>query len=253
MSHRRRVMAGNWKMYKTLAETRAFFSAFTPAVANCLHADIVIAPPFTAISTAVDATKGTNISIGGQNLSWSKEGAFTGEISAGMLVEAGCKYVIVGHSERRQLFRESDDNVAKKSLMALSVGLTPIVCVGETDEERSNGLEKEVLERQFNHGPGALTPEVFSLILLAYEPVWAIGTGKVATPEIAAAAHAFLRKCAAQKFSVAHASAFRILYGGSVKPDNIKGLMAQEELDGALVGGASLDPKSFASIVNFLG
>jgi len=253
MSHRRRVMAGNWKMYKTLAETRAFFSAFTPAVANSTHADIVIAPPFTAISTAVDATKSTNIAISGQNLSWSKEGAFTGEVSAGMLVEAGCKYVIVGHSERRQLFRESDDNVAKKSLMALSVGLTPIVCVGETDEERTNGLEKEVLERQFKHGPGALTPDEFSRILLAYEPVWAIGTGKVATPEIAAAAHAFLRQTAAKTFSVAHASALRILYGGSVKPDNIKGLMAQEELDGALVGGASLDPKSFASIVNFLG
>ncbi|HEX4380543.1 MAG TPA: triose-phosphate isomerase [Candidatus Acidoferrum sp.] len=253
MSHRRRVMAGNWKMYKTLAETRAFFSAFTPAVANSTHADIVIAPPFTAISTAVEATKSTNIGIGGQNLSWSKEGAFTGEISAGMLVEAGCKYVIVGHSERRQLFRESDDNVAKKSLMALSVGLTPIVCIGETDEDRSNGLEKEVLERQFNHGPGALTADEFSRILLAYEPVWAIGTGKVATPEIAAAAHSFIRRCAAEKFSVAHASAVRILYGGSVKPDNIKGLMAQDELDGTLVGGASLDPKSFASIVNFLG
>jgi triosephosphate isomerase len=240
-------------MYKTLAETRAFFSAFTPAVANCTHADIVIAPPFTAISTAADATKGTNIAIGGQNLSWSKDGAFTGEISAAMLVEAGCKYVIVGHSERRQLFRESDDNVAKKSLMALSAGLTPIVCVGETDEERTNGLEKEVLERQFTNGPGALTPDEFSRILLAYEPVWAIGTGKVATPEIAAAAHAFIRQTAAKKFSVAHASALRILYGGSVKPDNIKGLMAQEELDGVLVGGASLDPKSFASIVNFLG
>src|SRR5215467_1252458 len=233
MSHRRRVMAGNWKMYKTLAETRAFFSAFTPAVANCTHADIVIAPPFTAISTAVDATKSTNIAISGQNLSWSKEGAFTGEISAAMLAEAGCKYVIVGHSERRQLFRESDDNVAKKSLMALSVGLTPIVCVGETDEERSNGLEKEVLERQFNHGPGALTADEFSRILLAYEPVWAIGTGKVATPEIAAAAHGFLRQCAESKFSTQAASALRILYGGSVKPDNIQGLMAQSELDGA--------------------
>jgi triosephosphate isomerase (TIM) len=251
MSHRRRVMAGNWKMYKTLAETRAFFSAFNPAVANSTQVDIVIAPPFTAISTAVEATTSTNIAIGGQNLSWSKEGAFTGEISAAMLVEAGCKYVIVGHSERRQIFRETDDNVAKKSLTALTVGLTPIICIGETDEERSNGLEKEVLERQFNNGPGALTADEFSRILLAYEPVWAIGTGKVATPEIAAAAHAFIRQCAAQKYSVAHASALRILYGGSVKPDNIKGLMAQDELDGVLVGGASLDPKSFASIVNF--
>jgi triosephosphate isomerase len=137
--------------------------------------------------------------------------------------------------------------------MALSVGLSPVVCVGETDEERTNGLEQEVLKRQFVNGPGALTADEFSRILLAYEPVWAIGTGKVATPEIAAAAHSFLRRCAGEKFSVAHASALRILYGGSVKPDNIKGLMAQEELDGVLVGGASLDPKSFASIVNFQG
>jgi triosephosphate isomerase (TIM) len=248
---RRRVIAGNWKMFKTLAETRAFFSAFNPLVANSTHCDVVVAPPFTAISTAVEATRSTNVCISGQNVSWSKEGPFTGEVSAVMLAEAGCKYVIVGHSERRQLFRETDDNVAKKSLMALSVGLTPIVCVGETDEERTAGLEQEVLKRQFIGGPGALTADEFSRILMAYEPVWAIGTGKTATPEIAAAAHAFIRKCAGERFSVAQASALRILYGGSVKPDNIKGLMAQHELDGALVGGASLDPKSFASIVNF--
>jgi triosephosphate isomerase len=248
---RRRVIAGNWKMFKTLAETRAFFSAFNPLVAGSTHCDMVIAPPFTAISTAVEATKGTEIAIGGQNISWSKEGAFTGEVSASMLAEAGCRYVIVGHSERRQLFRETDDNVAKKSLMALSVGLTPIVCVGETDEERSNGLEQQILKRQFTGGPGALTAEEFSRILLAYEPIWAIGTGKVATPEIAATAHRFIRACAVEQFSTAHAAALRILYGGSVKPDNIKGLMAQEELDGALVGGASLDPESFAAIVNF--
>jgi triosephosphate isomerase len=248
---RRRVIAGNWKMFKTLAETRVFFSAFNPLVADSNHCDIVVAPPFTAISTAVEATKSTNIAISGQNVSWSKEGAFTGEVSAQMLAEAGCRYVIIGHSERRQLFRETDDNVAKKSLMALSVGLIPIVCVGETDEQRSAGLEKEILQRQFTGGPGALTPAEFSRILLAYEPVWAIGTGKTATPEIAAQAHRFLRRCAAEQFSPAQASALRILYGGSVKPDNIQGLMAQEELDGALVGGASLDAKSFASIVNF--
>jgi triosephosphate isomerase len=248
---RRRIIAGNWKMYKTIAETRAFFSAFTPLVAKSTHCDIVVAPPYTAISAAAEAAKSTNITIGGQNVSWSKEGAFTGEISAPMLVEAGCRYVIVGHSERRQLFRETDDNVAKKSLMALSAGLIPIVCLGESDEERTNGLEQEVLRRQFTGGPGALTPDEFSRILIAYEPVWAIGTGKVATPEIAAAAHKFIRQCAAQQFSAAHASSLRILYGGSVKPDNVKGLMAQQELDGALVGGASLDPKSFAAIVDF--
>ena len=248
---RRRVIAGNWKMYKTIAETRAFFSAFTPLVAKSTHCDIVVAPPYTAIAGAAEAAKSTNIAIAGQNVSWSKEGAFTGEISAPMLVEAGCRYVIVGHSERRELFRETDDNVAKKSLMALSAGLMPIVCLGESDEERTNGLEQEVLRRQFTGGPGALTPDEFSRILIAYEPVWAIGTGKVATPEIAAAAHKFIRQCAAEQFSPAHAATLRILYGGSVKPDNVKGLMAQQELDGALVGGASLDPKSFAAIVNF--
>ncbi len=248
---RRRVIAGNWKMYKTLVDTRAFFSSFLPLVAASKHCDIVVAPPFTAVSTAVDAAKGSSVAIAGQNLSWSKEGAFTGEVSAPMLVEAGCRYVIIGHSERRQLFRETDDNVAKKTLVALESGLTPIVCLGETQEDRDAGLAEAVLSRQFNGGPGALTPEEFSRILIAYEPVWAIGTGRTATPEIAAEAHRMLRRCAGAKFSVRHASALRILYGGSVKPDNIHGLMAQEELDGALVGGASLDPKSFAALVNF--
>jgi triosephosphate isomerase (TIM) len=248
---RRRVIAGNWKMFKTQAETRAFFSAFAPLVAGSKHCDIVIAPPFTDIPAAVEAAKNTNIAIAGQNLSWSKKGAFTGEVSAPMLAEAGCRYVIIGHSERRQLFRETDDNVAKKSLMALASGLIPIVCLGETQEERDANLTEQVLTRQFVGGPGALTPEEFSRILLAYEPVWAIGTGRTATPEIAADAHALLRRCAGESFSIHLASALRILYGGSVKPDNIKGLMAQEELDGALVGGASLDAKSFASIVNF--
>lgn len=248
---RRRVIAGNWKMFKTLAETRSFFSSFLPLVRSSRHCDIVVAPPFTALSTAVEVAKGSTVAISGQNVSWSKEGAFTGEVSAGMLAEAGCRYVIIGHSERRQLFRETDDNVAKKTLMALSTGLTPIVCVGETQEEREGGLAEEVLQRQFNGGPGALTTEEFSRILLAYEPVWAIGTGRTATPEIAADAHRILRRCAGEKFSIHLASELRILYGGSVKPDNIKGLMAQEELDGALVGGASLDAKSFAAIVNY--
>jgi len=236
-------------MYKTLAETRMFFSGFLPLVTDCRNCDIVIAPPATAISTAAEAAKGSNVFIAGQNVSWSKEGAFTGEVSARMLAEAGCKYVIIGHSERRQIFRETDDNVAKKTLMALQGGLTPIVCLGETEEDRESGFTEEVLQRQFAGGPGALTPEEFSRILLAYEPVWAIGTGKTATPEIAAKAHLFLRECAGRQFSTEHALALRILYGGSVKPDNIQGLMAQEELDGALVGGASLDAKSFATIV----
>jgi triosephosphate isomerase len=247
---RRRVIAGNWKMFKTQAEARAFFSAFVPLVGGAQHCDIVIAPPFTAISAAVEAARGSNVAIGAQDVFWEKEGAFTGEIAPPMLVEAGCGYVIIGHSERRQYFGETEQTVAKKTKAALAVGLTPIVCVGELLEHREAGRTEEVCERQFLGGPGALTPEEFSRILIAYEPVWAIGTGKTATPEIAADAHRFLRKCAERKFSSEQAQAVRILYGGSVKPDNIQGLMAQEELDGALVGGASLDAKSFASIVN---
>ncbi len=248
---RRRVIAGNWKMYKTQAETRAFFAAFAPLVANAAHCDIVVAPPFPAIPAAVEAARGTSIAIAGQDVFWEKEGAFTGEVSAGMLAEAGCRYVIIGHSERRQFFSETDQNVARKAKAALAAGLIPIVCVGEMLADRDAGRTEPVLEQQFRGGPGALTIGEFSRILLAYEPVWAIGTGRTATPEIAAAAHRFLRQCAAEQFSAERASALRILYGGSVKPDNIRGLMAQEELDGALVGGASLEAKSFAAIVHY--
>jgi triosephosphate isomerase len=250
-SKRRRVIAGNWKMFKTQAETRAFFSAFAPLVADTKHCDIVIAPPYTAIAAAVECTRGTNIGIGGQNVFWEKEGAFTGEISAQMLVESGCRYVIIGHSERRQYFGDTEETVAKKTKSAIAAGLIPIVCVGESLAQREAGHTEKICHGQFTGGPGALTPDEFSRILIAYEPVWAIGTGKTATPEIAAAAHRFIRKCAADKFGGERGAALRILYGGSVKPDNIKGLMAQEELDGALVGGSSLDAKSFASIANF--
>jgi triosephosphate isomerase (TIM) len=246
---RRRVMAGNWKMYKTQAETRAFFAAFNPLVAGVTDCDIVIASPFTDIPAAVEATKGTRIGISAQNVYWEKEGAFTGEISPGMLVEAGCRYAIVGHSERRQFFGETNETVQKKTKAALAAGLTPIVCVGEMLADREAGNTEKVIESQFKGSVGALTGEEFSRILIAYEPVWAIGTGRTATPEIAAAVHKFVRQCLAAQFSVSHASGLGILYGGSVKPDNIQGLMAQEELDGALVGGASLDAKSFASIV----
>jgi triosephosphate isomerase len=237
-------------MYKTQADTRAFFSAFLPLVSGTRRCEMVIAPPFTAIAAAVEAARGSNVAIGAQNVFWEKEGAFTGEVAAPMLVEAGCRYVIIGHSERRQYFGETEQTVAKKTKAALAAGLTPIVCVGELLEHREGGRTEEICDTQFTGGPGALTPEEFSRILVAYEPVWAIGTGKTATPEIAAAAHRFLRQCAERKFSAAQAQALRILYGGSVKPDNIQGLMAQEELDGALVGGASLDAKSFAAIVS---
>ena len=247
---RRPVIAGNWKMYKTGAETRAFFDAFLPLVATSKHCDIVVAPPFTAIGAAVDAARGSAVRIAAQNLHWEREGAFTGEISARMLVDAGCIGVIIGHSERRQYFGETDESVHRKTKAALEAGLMPIVCVGETLSEREGDLTDSVLQRQFEKGLGALTPAEFSRILIAYEPVWAIGTGRTATPELAADAHRHIRNLAAARFTE-QASALRILYGGSVKPDNVKGLMAQDGIDGALVGGASLDPKSFAAIVNF--
>jgi len=238
-------------MYKTQAETRVFFDVFLPLIANSRHCDIVVAPPFTALDVAAKAARGTSVAIAAQNVHGQKEGAFTGEICAPMIVEVGCTAVIIGHSERRQYYNESDESVHRKTKAALEEGLTPIVCVGEILSEREGNLTEAVLKRQFEGGLGALTPDEFSRILLAYEPVWAIGTGKTATPELAAQAHRYLRELASARFSFEAASALRILYGGSVKPDNIKGLMAQAEIDGALVGGASLDPKSFASIVNY--
>jgi len=238
-------------MYKTQAETRAFFDAFKPPVAGASHCDIVIAPPFTALAAAVEAASGSAISVFAQDLHWEKEGAFTGEVSAKMLLDAGCRGTIIGHSERRHVFGESDEAVAKKVRAALDAELTPILCVGEKLDEREANQTEAVLERQFTSAVAALTGQQFSRIMVAYEPVWAIGTGRTATPEVAAAAHRFLRQLAATRFTPERASALRILYGGSVKPDNIKGLMAQVEIDGALVGGASLDAQSFASIVNF--
>ncbi|HXN22949.1 MAG TPA: triose-phosphate isomerase [Candidatus Dormibacteraeota bacterium] len=249
---RRHVIAGNWKMYKTQAETRAFFVAFAPLVASASHCDIVVAPPFTSLSSATHSARGSSIAIAAQNMHWESDGAFTGEVSGRMLIDAGCRYVVIGHSERRQYFGDSNAWVSKKLHAALSVGLIPIVCVGETLQEREAGDTQKVLRKQFTEGVGALTVEQFSRILVAYEPVWAIGTGRTATPELAAEAHGFLRQQAAETFSRESASLVRILYGGSVKPENVKGLMVQDDIDGALVGGASLDAKSFAAIVHYL-
>ena len=248
---RRPVIAGNWKMFKTQAEARAYFAAFAPLVSDCTHCDIVVAPPFTALAAAVQCVRGTPIAIAGQDVHWATEGAYTGEVSTGMLVETGCAYVIIAHSERRQFFGETDLTANKKVKAALAAGLTPILCVGEMLADRESGRTEEVLEHQFQGGVAALTGPEFSRIILAYEPVWAIGTGRTATPEIAAETHRFLRRQAAASFTPERAEGLRILYGGSVKPDNIKGLMAQVEIDGALVGGASLDPVAFASIVKF--
>jgi triosephosphate isomerase len=244
-------MAGNWKMYKTPAETTAFFEKFRPLVAKSEHCEIVICPTFTNLAAAVEAAKGTNIHIGAQNVSWAKEGAFTGEVCGPMLNAVGVTYTIIGHSERRQYFGETDETVLKRTQAALEHGLTPIVCVGERLEERESGSTEAVLVSQFQKGIGGLTPEQFATIIIAYEPVWAIGTGKTATPEIAADAHRVIRAQVRAKFGAPAADAVRILYGGSVKPDNVKSLMAQPEIDGSLVGGASLEPGSFASIVNF--
>ncbi len=248
---RRPVIAGNWKMYKTRVETREFFLKLRPLIARSAHCDVVVAPPFTNLETAIDAARGSNMAIAAQDMHWEKEGAITGEVSAGMLAELGCEYVIVGHSERRQYFGETDESVHKKTLAAIEGGLTPITCLGETLSEREANQTEAVLNQQFVGAFAALTAQQFSRIILAYEPVWAIGTGRTATPEQASEAHRFLRGLVARHFGQDCAAQARILYGGSVKPNNIKGLMAQVEIDGVLVGGASLDPEAFAAIVNF--
>ena len=244
-------MAGNWKMYKTPAETMQFFEKFRPLAATAEHCEIVICPPYTNLAAAVDAAKGTNIRIGAQNVAWAKEGAFTGETSATMINAVGATHAIVGHSERRQYFGETDETVLKRTLAALDSGLTPIVCVGERLEERESGNTETVLIGQFAKGIAGMSEQQFAKIIIAYEPVWAIGTGKTATPEIAAEAHRVIRAEVRSRFGKDAADAVRILYGGSVKPDNVKSLMAQPEIDGSLVGGASLDAVSFAGIVNF--
>lgn len=241
-------MAANWKMFKTPAETKAFFENFLPLVKDAANCEIAVCAPFIDLPAAIDATAGSNVAIGGQNLYWAKEGAFTGEISGPMLKALGCTWVIVGHSERRQYFGETDETVLKRTKAAIEAGLKVIVCVGEMLAEREAGQTDAVLATQFAGGIAGLTAEEFSQIVIAYEPVWAIGTGKTATPEMAADAHKVIRKLASEKFDGA---SLRILYGGSVKPDNVSSLMAQEDIDGALVGGASLDPVSFSKIVNF--
>jgi triosephosphate isomerase (TIM) len=244
-------MAGNWKMYKTPEETTAFFEKFRPLVAASGHCEVVICPPFTSLAAAVDAAKGSNVRVGAQNIAWAREGAFTGEISGPMLTTVGATHAIIGHSERRQYFCETDETVLARTQSALEAGLTPIVCVGERLEERESGGTESVLVGQFTKGIAGLTEQQFARIVIAYEPVWAIGTGKTATPDMAADAHRVMRAQVRAKFGKDAAEAVRILYGGSVKPDNVKSLMAQPEIDGSLVGGASLDAGSFASIVNF--
>ena len=244
-------MAGNWKMFKTPAETTAFFEKFRPLVEKSEHCEIVICPPFTSLQAAVAAASGSPVRVGSQSIAWAKEGAFTGEISGPMLTALGATHAIIGHSERRQYFGETDETVLKRTQAALEFGLTPIVCVGERLEDRESGNTEAVLVAQFQKGIAGLTEQQFAKIVIAYEPVWAIGTGKTATPEMAADAHRIIRAQVTAKFGKQAGESIRILYGGSVKPDNVKTLMAQPEIDGVLVGGAALDPVGFASIVNF--
>jgi triosephosphate isomerase (TIM) len=248
---RKKLIAGNWKMYKTPADAQAFVAALLPHIWEHERDEIVLCPPFVNIPAVVEATRGSKIEVGGQDMFWEKEGAYTGAISAGMLRAAGCTHVILGHSERRQYFGETDDTVNRKLRAALVAGLKPIVCVGEVLEEREAGVTEDILRRQCSMAFREIAGGGAHPIVVAYEPVWAIGTGKTATPELAAEAHRVIRAEAANAFGGDVAAKMRILYGGSVKPDNANALMSQTEIDGALVGGASLDPKSFAAIVKW--
>lgn len=247
---RRPLMAGNWKMHKTIAEAVAMVKELKGKIADVKDVDVLICPTFTALSSLSNEAKGSNIKIGAQNLFWEPKGAFTGEIAANMIVDSGCSYVIIGHSERRQYFGETDETVNKRTKAALNAGLIPIVCVGETLNERETNITFKVIEKQVRDGIKSLTSEEASKIVIAYEPVWAIGTGKTASPEQAQEVHEFIRKVYSEMYgSIAEGT--RILYGGSVKPDNVAELMKKEDIDGGLVGGASLEASSFEKLVKF--
>lgn len=248
---RTKLISANWKMSKTPAQASEFVRAFLPLVAGHTRDEITLCPPFVCLPAVAEALRGSKIRLGAQDMFWEKEGAYTGEISAPMLLAAGCTHVILGHSERRQFFGETDESVNKKLKAAIAAGLTAIVCVGELLEHRECGQTDAVLEKQCKGSLAGLSSEDAKKFTIAYEPVWAIGTGKTATPEIAADAHRVIREHFAKRFGADCAESLRILYGGSVKPENAASLLCEEEIDGALVGGASLDPKSFAAIVRY--
>lgn len=245
------VIAGNWKLFKTIAEATAMVNDLKALVAGSQDVEIVVAPVFTALSSVSDAISGSNINLAAQDCYWEEEGAFTGEVAPKLLKDAGCSHVIIGHSERRQYFGETDATVNKKTKAAIAAGLIPIVCVGETLAERETGKTFSVVETQIQCGLEGFSSDVISKLIIAYEPVWAIGTGKTASDAQAEEVHSFIRDLLKRLFGQSTADAVRILYGGSVKPDNVKGLMSQKNIDGALVGGASLKADSFAAIVNF--
>ncbi len=242
-------IAGNWKMYKTVQEAVVFVKELRSAVKDVGGVEIVIAPPFTAVHAVAEAARNTNIGVAAQDLYWEAWGAFTGEVSGSMIKEAGAEYVIVGHSERRQLFGETDATVNKKVMAAIASRLTPIVCVGETLQERERNETLAVLDRQIKDGLDRITGGELGELVVAYEPIWAIGTGRTATAAQAGEAHAHIRKRLRQWFGGDAADQCQVIYGGSVKPDNIRELIAEQDVDGALVGGASLDVRSFAEIV----
>ena len=245
------IIAGNWKMNMTATQARELTSKLIPLVANVKDRDIVLSPPFTSIAAVAETIKGTNIGLAAQNLHWEDKGAFTGEISADMLLDSGCKYDIIGHSERRQYFGETEETVNRKVKQALKKGLLPILCVGETLAEREAGRLNEIISRQVTGGLKDISTGDMKKVVIAYEPVWAIGTGKTATPEQANEVHALIRQKVKALYSTDIAEGLRIQYGGSVTPENVSTLMAMPDIDGALVGGASLKPESFAALVRF--
>jgi triosephosphate isomerase len=248
---RKPVIAGNWKLYKTNREAADLITSLIPEVKKNKSVEIIVAPVFTALTSVKQALASSNIMLAGQDCFWEEEGAFTGEVSPKLLLDAGCSHVIIGHSERRQYFGETDETVNKKIKAALSAGLTVLFCIGETLAQREAGKTFDVLNRQVTGGLSGITKEQLKNIIIAYEPVWAIGTGKTATDEQAQEAHAFIRSLVTGLYNQSAGNKTRILYGGSVKPENVKGLMTQPDIDGALVGGASLKAESFSAIVNF--
>ncbi|MDR0822487.1 MAG: triose-phosphate isomerase [Endomicrobium sp.] len=247
---RKPLMAGNWKMNKTIAESADLAKALKSAVSDVSAVEILICPTFTSLAAVNAEIKGTNIKLGAQNLFWENKGAFTGEISPTMLKDAGCSFVLIGHSERRQYFGETDESVNKKTKAAFAAELIPVVCVGETLEEREKNITFKVIEKQVRNGLKDLHGDCAKIVVIAYEPVWAIGTGKTASPDQAQEVHAFIRKIYDDMYKGA-GEQIRILYGGSVKPDNVSTLMQQPDIDGGLVGGASLDADSFTKLAKF--
>jgi triosephosphate isomerase len=249
---RKPVIAGNWKMFKSIDEAVATATSLKPLVSNANHCEVVVAPPYTAVKSVADRLEGSNVKVAAQDLSTeTKHGAHTGEVCGDMLADAGCSHVIIGHSERRAMYGDTDEVVNRKIRAALYFNLTPIVCIGETLEERDAGREQEVVGTQLERSLAELTAKDLMRIIAAYEPVWAIGTGRTATPEQAQQMHVFIRQWISRKFDGPTADGLRILYGGSVKPENISDLMREADIDGALVGGASLEAESFARIVSY--